>query len=117
MALTKSSEIYYRDWIDRIEHHTQKKILSWERCYDRFGFYVYFTDQTMLYFAEGGALPEDPSELKYQPIPGSICASCGEKRHGAAFYNWKGQCTLTVKHFWEKVRTVFWHRYTKNGKL
>lgn len=116
MALTESRRLHYRDWIHRIEHHTSKKVLSWEQCYNRFGFDIYFTDETALYLAEGEALPDNPEELEYKPLPGSICVSCGEKRHGASVWNWKGQCSLTVKTFWEKARKVFWHRHLQARK-
>lgn len=113
-TLTKNREIRYDGgWLEFIEHKTGKRILSWRREMNRLGMSLFFTDNTMLYLEHGDLFPDEP---KYEPMPKSICVSCGQDHH-ATYWNWKGQCTATVSKFWHQVRKVFWHRYQKLGHL
>lgn len=114
MALTTNREVFWGDPIEKIEHLTGKTVLSWRREPHRFGIAVFFTDKTMCYIDE--MAPFDWSKVEYLQIPNSICASCGQDAH-ASYWNWKGQCSATVKAFCLKMRKVFWHRYQKLGHL
>jgi acetone carboxylase gamma subunit len=110
MALTRNRETRYENFVEFVEHKTGKRVLSWGRATDRLCCYIYFTDKTMLEVIEYEGFPDEPV---YKPIPGSICASCGENSH-AGYINWKRQCVVTMRNFWERVRKVYWHRYTQN---
>lgn len=111
MAVTTSKEIVYRDQVDFIEHVTGKKVLSWRHAMERAGTIFHFTDKTMMFVDYGGMI--DMENIVYEPLPRTVCLSCGGDMH-AGYFDWKGRCEHTVKHFWERVRKVYWHRYSKN---
>ena len=109
MALSRNREIFYGNLVEWIEHKTGKTVKSWRREPHRLEELIIFTDGTCTRLQEGMAY----DEITFEPIPKSICVSCGEEMHMSE-WNWKAQCTNTVKQFWEKVRKLYWHRYKNN---
>ena len=103
-----NKEVSYTDIIERIEHITGKNVKSYKKDYARGGTWILFDDNTCLFNSEGEML-----NLSFQEIPESFCASCGEERH-AGFFDCRGWCSVVAKNFWEKVRKLYWHRYSQN---
>lgn len=110
MALTKNREILYKNPVEFIEHKTGKTVKSWQRDYASLRVIFIFTDNTCTYIDEGGLMSMN---IVYEPLPKSICVSCGEQAH-VSLWDWNGRCEKSLKNFWKKVRKVYWHRYTKN---
>ena len=110
MALTRNREISYQSPVEFLEHITGKKVLSWRQEPERMGTVFHFTDKTMLYQDYGSML--EINNIVYEPLPKSICVSCGQDMHFSTF-DWRGRCEHSLKHFWERVRKVYWHRYSK----
>src|ERR1051325_7938501 len=110
MALTRNREIRYKDSVEFIEHVTGKTVKSWRRLPERFSTMIIFTDNTCTYLNEGALMD---TNIVFEPLPKSICLSCGEEMH-ISNWNWKAQCQITTKRFWEKVRRLYWHRYSRN---
>lgn len=113
MALTQSREIYYVNFIERLEHITGKKVLSWHKVPHKLAHEIYFTDKTMLELRQGDELQADPKNIEYKRIPASICVSCGEDAHASTFDR-LGRCSNLQRGFWSNVRKVYWHRYLKS---
>jgi hypothetical protein len=107
-------QISYRDPIEYIEHVTGKRIKAYRERPDMYRTQVIFTDNSYIEIDPGMGIEWD--KLEYKEIPPSLCVSCGEIAH-ASIWNWKGQCEVTVKNFWEKARKLYWHRYLKNKNL
>jgi len=110
MAITRNREIRYDNPVDFIEHKTGKIVKSWKHYNDRMQTLIIFTDNTCLELDEGMLISNN---LVFNPLPKSICVSCGEEMHISTF-DWQGRCKKTLDNFWEKVRKVYWHRYSKS---
>lgn len=110
MALSINKEIQYKNPVEFIEHFTGKTVKSWKRDYASLRIIFIFTDNTYTYVDEGGLIS---SNIIYEPLPKSICVSCGEDMHISS-WDWSGRCEKTLKNFWQKVRKIYWHRYTKS---
>ena len=111
MAL-RNREIVYDNDIEYIEHISGKRVKCWKNDPSTLSRHIIFTDNTYYQIREGEEF--DPERI--EPLPKSFCSSCGEDMHGSGFFNWKNQCEVTVNNFWEKVRKIYWHRYSKNKK-
>ena len=111
MAIPTNNDKYTpQDHIQYIEHTTGKKVLKVVNDPARMGRMVVFTDETCCW-VEGGSM-FDWKNVNYEKIPESICSSCGEPAH---FTGWnKRGCNVSNNRFWDKVRKIYWHRYSKS---
>lgn len=110
MGMIPSGQIKYKSPVEFIEHMTGKTVLSWKEDYQSLRTLFTFTDNTCTFVKRGQILTIEP--VVFEPLPRAYCASCGETAHISGF-NWKSQCDKTVSSFWEKVRKLYWHRYSK----
>ena len=104
MAINLNREISYENSIEYIEHITQRKVLSIKQDNASFRKLVVFTDGTCLYIEQG---------VNIEPLPKSICASCGEDSHCGCL-DFAGRCEVKLKKIWESAKKCYWHRYLKN---
>lgn len=109
MAQIRSREVSNRLFEEQVFHQTGKRVRSWMRNATSFTTSILFEDGTEGIVAEG----ERFSEVMQLPEVKRFCVSCGQDMHFASF-DWMGRCNHTVRHFWEKVRRVYWHRYSRN---
>lgn len=110
MAIATSREVYYANFAKYIEHQTGKKLKSWKRDHASLLIYFLFEDGSIGAIREGGSFDQI---FDVRDMPKSFCVSCGEEWHASTF-DWQGRCQTSVKNFWQKVRKVYWHRYSKN---
>ncbi len=113
MAIATNKEIYYRDIFERVEHQTGKKLRSWKRDHSSMMIYFLFEDNSIGVIQEDVAFGGGIEDIDLRDIPKSFCASCGEEWHVSSF-DWQGRCNVSVKKFWEKVRKIYWHRYSSD---
>lgn len=93
----------------KIFNHTSKIVKSFFRDYPSRNIYISFEDGMEGIFSKNNTI----QGMEIRPIPVSMCESCGERYHTSIFDH-KGRCKTSLKNFWEKVRKVYWYRYSKN---
>ena len=72
--------------------------------------YIYFNDGMKDKFNIYNSIQEIKTKYFYK---WRYCASCGKEVHISKF-DYKNRCEISLKNFWEKVRKVYWYRYSKN---
>lgn len=110
MAIATNKEILYKDPVEFVEHVTGKTVKTWRSLPYKRATLIVFTDNTCCELDEGSLISH---EIVCEPLPKSICVSCGQDMHVTKF-DWLGRCEATLKRFWERARKVYWHRYSKN---
>lgn len=95
------------DFVSYIEHQTGKRVRQIYEMPHLMCRRVLFTDDTEAELREGVSY----GDIEIIPIT-NFCASCGGLAH-ASIIDRYGRCSTSVKRFWDNVRKVYWHRYTK----